>query len=181
MPIFISSRRKKRDTIIREYPEATHIIDVTSKGELPWIRFSPFYPHGNIPVPFLNDKSESVEGLWQALKVFERSDIDLQKLKISTMKGIKRTVRKNGPVKGHQFEGELLSYIEARKKLYLPAYLWVLINHLQEELAMLREIEHEGIVLLDYETNGNIDDPAKPLSHAHLIRMYLNNSYPSFT
>ncbi|WP_374223344.1 hypothetical protein [Streptomyces sp. F63] len=47
------------------------VIDVTSRAPEPWVRLSPFYPHGGIPVPYCDDvTSESVEGIWQALKVF---------------------------------------------------------------------------------------------------------------
>jgi len=43
----------------------------------PWIKFSPFYPHGGIPVPFAPGYfSETVEGIWQGLKVFEKADGD---------------------------------------------------------------------------------------------------------
>ena len=48
--IHIASRRRKLATIEKLHPGAT-VYDVTSKGEEPWVRFSPFYPHGNIPVP----------------------------------------------------------------------------------------------------------------------------------
>jgi hypothetical protein len=52
------------------------IIDVTSKGPKPWVRFSPFYPHGNVPVA--NSPAytaQSVEGVWQGLKVFASEDL----------------------------------------------------------------------------------------------------------
>ncbi len=178
MKIDIASRRKKIETLNREF-SGSEIIDVTSKGPAPWIQFSPFYPHGGIPIPFSDETSQSVEGLWQALKVFESSDIDLKKLKITTMKGIKRTVRKYGIVKGH-LKGvagsELLGYLEARKLIYIPSYFWVLENRLQPEIDLLRQKAQTGIVLLDYETNGNINDLSKPLSHAHLIKQYLEST-----
>lgn len=34
----------------------------------------------------------SVEGIWQALKVFEHADVDPNWLEVTTMKGLKRTV-----------------------------------------------------------------------------------------
>ena len=40
------------------------LVDLTSKGEEPWIRFSPFYPHGDIPIPMGNGATaHSVEGV----------------------------------------------------------------------------------------------------------------------
>lgn len=32
--------------------QAATILDLTSRGEHPWVMFSPFWPHGEIPVPF---------------------------------------------------------------------------------------------------------------------------------
>ena len=52
MTIIVQSRRRKLENIQKEYPEVITIIDVTSKREKPWIKFSPFYPHGKIPIPF---------------------------------------------------------------------------------------------------------------------------------
>ena len=63
--IVILSRRKKRENILKDYPDAT-IIDVTSKSEDEYVRMSPFYPQWGIPVPFSpNWTSVSVEAVWQ--------------------------------------------------------------------------------------------------------------------
>ncbi len=177
--ILVQSKRRKIENIQKEYPDA-HIIDVTSKGELPYLKFSPFYPIGNIPVPFSEGvTSESVEGVWQGLKVFESFDVDESKFKVRSMKGLKRTVRKYGVPKGHRkgVKGiELLNYITARKLIYLPTYHWVLKNKLQAELKSLAAIaEKQTLVLLDYETNEDIENPRKPLSHAALIKQALLN------
>lgn len=182
MPIVIESRRRKLEILQSNYVDA-HIIDVTSKAEMPWVKFSPFYPHGDIPVPFTPDQmAQSVEGIWQGLKVFETEDVDTQRFEITTMKGLKRTVRKYGMVSGHRngVNGDtLLSYREARYLIYLPIYRFVLDNHLQDEIAQLRARTQSGtLVLLDYETNTDIDNLAKPLSHAGLIKHYLDNTWP---
>jgi len=93
------------------------------------------------------------------------------------MKGLKRTVRKYGVPEGHRkgINGnELLDYITARKLIYLPTYKWVLENELTAEVEELRKLaETKDVILLDYETNGDVDDPRKPLSHAQLVKMYL--------
>jgi len=50
-------------------------------------------------------------------------------------------------------------------------------NCLQAEIAELRALaETQNIVLLDYETNTDIDNLSKPLSHAGLIKRYLENA-----
>ncbi|MFD8705330.1 DUF6939 family protein [Kitasatospora sp. NPDC059648] len=56
-----------------------------------------------IPVPSREGLTgRSLEGIWQALKVFRDSDVDPGKLEITTMKGPKRAVRRHGPVQGHR-------------------------------------------------------------------------------
>lgn len=163
--------------------DTPHIIDVTSRGAEPWVRFSPFFAHGDIPVPGSPEvRSQSVEGLWQGLKVFESADVDESKLGITTMKGLKRTVRRFGRCLGHRNgfgSDELLDYISARRAIYLPAYRWVLEHRLNAEVEQLRQLGAERtVVLLDYETNVDVDDPRKPLSHAGLVAAWLEDRWP---
>lgn len=180
MPIHIASRRRSAAALTASYPGA-RIIDVTSKGPQPWIRMSPFYPHGDIPVPMSPGAlSQSVEGIWQALKVFDDSDVDLRKLDIVTMTGLKRTVRKFGPVRGHRagVTGErLLPYEQARRAIFLPAYRWVLETKVADLVEELRAAD-DDIVLLDYMTNADVTDTSSALSHAALIRLYVENRWP---
>jgi hypothetical protein len=93
------------------------------------------------------------------------------------MRGIKRTAKRLGIVVGHRkgINGtELLTYGEARKLVYVPSYLYVLENLLHEELRTLSDIlKTKDIVFLDYETNPNIDELKKPLSHASLIADFI--------
>ena len=49
--IVIDSKRKKRENILKKYPDAI-IADVTSHAEDDLIKLSPFYPHDGILVPF---------------------------------------------------------------------------------------------------------------------------------
>ena len=179
--IFVESRRKKPDTILKEYPGAM-LIDVTSKANDEWVKLSPFYPHGGIPVPFSDGfKASCVEAIWQGLKVFELYDVDTTLFTNNTMKGLKRTVRKFGKPLGHRkgvHGTELLGYIDARKQIYLPAYHWVLENKVQDLINKLRIMsQSQTIALLDYETNADVDDPCKPLSHASLVKAYVEGNY----
>ena len=67
MPFVVARRTGVRDAL-KKYPDAD-VIDLTSKGDLPWRKFSPFYPHGDIPIPLLPGATAwSVEDIWQALK-----------------------------------------------------------------------------------------------------------------
>jgi hypothetical protein len=99
-----------------------------------------------------------------------------------TMKNIKRTVRRFGKPLGHRkgVNGtELLGYIEARKEIYIPAYRWVLENKVASIIERLREASKtKTIVLLDYDTNADVENAKKPLSHASLIKAYAEGIYP---
>lgn len=111
-----------------------------------------------------------MEAIWQGLKVFETADVDTNLFFNDTMKNIKRTVRKYGIPLGHRkgVEGtELLGYIEARKLIYIPTYRWVLEHKVENIIKRLSEASYtKTIVLLDYETNSDVEDASKPLSHA---------------
>ena len=123
----------------------------------------------------------SVEGIWQGLKVFEKADVDPATLQIATMKGIKRTVRTFGKVLGHRagLAGErLLAYAEARRDIYIPTYRWVLEHKVKAEVAAVRKLGEGGgtVLLLDYETNCDVEDLSRPLSHASLIAQVLGGA-----
>ena len=181
--IIIESKRKKAATILKMYPDAI-LADVTSGAKDGLVKLSPFYPHGGIPVPFSEGYTATcVEAIWQGLKVFEGSDVDVSLFQNDTMKGLKRTVRRFGKPLGHRkgVNGEeLLGYIEARKQIYIPTYKWVLENKVPNIIERLRAASDSGktIVLLDYDTNADVDDAKKPLSHASLIKAYAERIYP---
>jgi hypothetical protein len=182
MRIEVASKRRKPESIGAAFP-GRMVLDVTSKGAEPWVRFSPFYPHGGIPVPLSPGVAgASVEGIWQALKVFEHTDVDSTKLTVTTMAGLKRTVRRFGAVRGHRAGlrgADLLGYEEARRRIYLPAYRWVLENRVAHLVAELRELAGApGVVLLDYTTNGDVADLATPLSHAALVARFVGDDWP---
>ncbi len=180
--IVIESKRKSIETLRKKYPDAI-IADVTSQAKDGLVRLSPFYPHGGIPVPFSEGVTAScVEAIWQGLKVFEHCDVDVSLFRNDTMKGLKRTVRTYGKPLGHRkgVRGEeRLDYISARKLIYIPTYKWMLENKAMNIINRLREASKtKTIVLLDYNTNSDVDDPAKPLSHAYLVKAYAEGLYP---
>ena len=129
--IQIASKRCKRENLLKRFPGAI-IADVTSQATDGLVKLSPFYPHGDIPVPFSEGyTAASVEGIWQGLKVFAQEDVDLSLFANTTMKQLKRTVRKHGPVLGHRkgVKGtEILGYVEAKHQIYIPTYRWMLIS-----------------------------------------------------
>jgi hypothetical protein len=174
--IYIHNVKKSRIRLDKEYDNSI-VIDVSSQSNMPYIKLSPFFPHGGIPVPFSTGiTSQTVEGIWQGLKVFENHDIDMRKFEISSMSGIKRPIRFFGEPKGHRkgVNGDLIDYLSARKLIYIPTYSWVLKNKVSDIISEIQIIaKTKDIILLDYTTNEDIEDLTKPLSHAYLIKQQL--------
>ena len=183
--IYVVNKKRKRENIQKEFPGAI-ILDVTSTSESRSAQLlSPFYPHMNIQIPFTEElKATCVEAVWQGLKVFQDADVDLSTFKNATMEGLKRSVRKYGQPKGHRkgvYGSELLDYFEARMLIYLPTYKWVL-DHVPEVHRVVERIKErsqiQDIVLLDYNTNIDFRDVSKPLTHAGLLKLYIEENYP---
>ncbi len=183
--IYIESKKRKLEKIKEQYPGAD-ILDITSTTSAKWAMvLSPFYPHGNIPIPYSEGYyAKCVEGIWQGLKVFDNCGIDMQSFQNDTMSGLKRTVRKYGLPRGHQKginSSELLNYFEARMQIYLPSYRYVLDNAPAAHSVVMKIAERakdHDIVFLDYNTNIDFRDTSSPLSHAGLVKMYIEGTYP---
>lgn len=179
--IIINSIKKSLETLKKLYPNA-EFIDVTSKSDSKWVKLSPFFPHYDIPVPDSPGvTSTCVEAIWQGLKVFKYADIDISLFRNDTMRNIKRTTKRFGIPLGHRYgvnSSEILSYIDARKKIYIPIYFWVLKNKvfpLIEELYQISQVK--DVVLLDYDINCEVENSAKPLSHASLIKRFIEENF----
>lgn len=181
--IYVESKRKKIEKIQEKYPNAI-ILDITSKSPMRSCQMlSPFYPHGNIPVPGIADmKATCVEAVWQGLKVFESSGVDYDTFKNGTMRNLKRTTRRFGMPVGHAYGDRLLNYFDARMLIYLPTYKWVLDNvpevHKVVERIKEQAQKQEDIVFLDYNTNIDFCDISSPISHAGLVKLYIEGKYP---
>ena len=182
--IYIENKRRKLERIQKQYPDAD-ILDLTSKSKYAQI-LSPFYPHGHIPIPLESRglTATCVEAVWQGLKVFETEDVNFNTFKNDAMKGLKRTVRTLGTPKGHRsgaYGTELLDYFTARMKIYLPTYKWVIENIPAVKSLISRIAERakdHDIVFLDYNTNFDYRDTSSPLSHAGLVKLYIEGNYP---
>ncbi len=184
--IVIESKRRKTNTLLAKYPNAV-FADVTSTSPYTALRMlSPFYPWGGIPVSYSPGVTATcVEAVWQGLKVFESMDVDATTFLNNTMRGLKRSTRKYGKILGHRkgILGDcLLGYIDARKKIYVPTYKWMLENKAYKTVQYIRKFQTENpdrtVILLDYQTNCDIDNPKKPLSHAFLVKAYIEGIYP---
>lgn len=183
--IYVVNKKRKLENVKEEFPNAV-ILDITSTSDMRYAQIlSPFYPHMNIPIPFTDGLTATcVEAVWQGLKVFEGADVDFATFRNNTMRDLKRTVRKYGMPKGHRkgaYGTELLGYFDARMLIYLPTYKWVLdnVSEVHRVVGRIKEQSKiQDIVFLDYNTNIDFRDVSKPLSHAGLVKLYIEGNYP---
>lgn len=153
----------------------TRFIDVSSYADEPFLMFSPFYPHGQIPVPGQDGLfSDSVEGIWQGLKVIRGQTAP----RYFSGWGKKR----RGKPSGHQFgrEKRLLKLEAARRRIYCVAYTWMLEHSLPQELIdELLNQAHRGVTqyFYDREDNSNLGKDL-PLAHASVLVRWLNAQLP---
>ena len=66
-------------------------------------------------------------------------------------------------------------------QIYLPTYKWVLDNVpvVHDIVSRIAErAQKNDIVFLDYNTNTEFRDVTSPLSHAGLVKLYIEGKYP---
>lgn len=147
-------------------------IDVSSHGSHPYSKLSPFsYSSINkIPAPGSEfNRSDSVEGIWQGLKII-KGEMDTRLFK-------NKPKKRDGKVEGHHFGGQILGYEDARKHIYVPAYTYHVINNalpfVKDDLEARLQQGHP-IILHDVESNPEISDLSSPYSHSALLVELLN-------
>ena len=89
--IYVVNKKRGIARILKDFPNAD-ILDITSSSDKRYAQLlSPFYPHGNIPIPNTPElKATCVEAVWQGLKVFANADVDFETFKNDTMHNLKK-------------------------------------------------------------------------------------------
>ena len=154
----------------KQAPDGAIVYDVSSYGDEPFCTLSPMWPHGGIPIPGMPRKtSDSVEGIWQGLKVIGGKTAP----RYFTGRGQKR----GGKPSGHQYGDRLLKIVEAREKIYRVSYEWMLDHKADPELLQSFIDQAFGGVpqyFHDVSNNGNIGNPDEGWAHAAVLVQYLN-------
>jgi hypothetical protein len=152
-------------------PAGTVVYDVSSYADHPYCTFSPMWVHGGIPVPGMPGvKSDTVEGIWQGLKVIRGKTAP----HLFKGRGKKRGGKKPS---GHQYGAKLLGYVEARYKIYKVAYEWVLGHRIDPGLiAGFVDQAFRGVPqhFHDLGDNGDINNTDSGVAHASFLVQYLN-------
>ncbi|MBD3304090.1 hypothetical protein GF343_03015 [Candidatus Woesearchaeota archaeon] len=147
-------------------------VDVSSRGSGAYRKLSTFSHNKSyqIPVPGMEDiRADSVEGIWQGLKIFNGVPDFLM------LRG--KPKKRKGKPQGHLFGEYVLDYVDARKQIYVPAYAYHVINNaldpVKEDLEA-RVSTSGPVALFDVESNSTINDTSQPYSHAALLVRLLN-------
>jgi hypothetical protein len=115
--------------------------------------------------------SDSVEGIWQGLKVIRG------KIAPRFFRG--RGQKRGGKPSGHQFGRKELGLVQARYQIYKVAYEWMLDHRIEPALiAMFIERARQGTIQY-FHDNGDINNANQPLARASLLVQYLNRRISS--
>jgi hypothetical protein len=113
-------------------------------------QFSPFNPYGRIPVPKTSYTSDSVEGVWQGLKIIKG------RVDESYFKGKGR--KRQGQPTGHKYGDKKLGYVQARNKIFLPTYKFMVDNRIpKEDLVDIRNCALMGSPQYFFDVDDNPD------------------------
>jgi hypothetical protein len=152
-------------------PAGSVVFDVSSYADYPYCTFSPIWAHGGIPVPGMPGAvSDTVEGIWQGLKVIRGKTA----LHLLRGRGKKRGGKKPS---GHRYGGKLLGLIEARYKIYKPAYDWMLAHRVDHALIEgFLDAAFRGVTqhFHDLGNNADINDAERTVAHASFLVQYLD-------
>lgn len=144
------------------------IVDLTIIGKVNiFNRLSPYYPHGGIPIPNTpNLCLSSVNEVWQ-------------KLCVNRCDNLNNTQHKDIMFRKGLYINEYWTYTEARRKIFIPLYCWMLENRVYNIVEYLREQSPmKRIVIIDNSINDNIDNIGQPLSSAFLLKAYIEGKAP---
>ncbi len=152
-------------------------IDVSSYGSSPYNTYSPFTLHSTPAIPIPGREREracSVEGIWQGLKQVHGG--------INEHFFTRKPKKIRARIEGHQFGKHLLGIVDARLHIYVPAYVFHVINTaLPPTAETLKQLVETGgsITLYDVEDNNDIRNPDTAYSHASLLADTLNTLWNS--
>lgn len=144
------------------------IIDLTMMYQKnPFSILSPYYLHGGIPVPYTyNTYLNSVRDVWCALR---------------TARGVNSSKTNPNDFKFRKGlnANDYWTYKEARKKILIPLYCWMLEEKAFNMVNYLRSIfQSQPIIIADFTINSDIENTDEALSFAYLLKSYIEGSGP---
>ncbi len=167
-------------------------INTTSRSELDWSKdFSPFYLG---PCKLYGDfESKNVENAWQYCKVYKKY-LDMfggpneeyfkwAQSGWTNKSAVRYPMGKNAKPEYSYWDGKCYSYIQARKKIYVPLYVKSVIK--TNGFKKLKELYNSkiDIYLRDFDGYDHdslnmsltdvLNNPTKTMGHAFVLKMLL--------
>lgn len=172
--IIVNKRNKKQ--IQKMENEGWLGLDVSTRSTHPvGKKFSPNYPHGNIPIPGRTDTSLQVSNVWEGLKTFKDGtgiDASAFRSKCAVLRG----KRKFGDVASFKMgDSDIVDECQARLQIYVPTYEYTLENCLRAEMSMMLQqlIEGKKVMLIDTCVGEDVGSKEMRFSHAAIIKVWL--------
>lgn len=165
----------------KNYPSTNLIVDFSKIKSTPFNQLSTYFPWGDIPVPYSpGSMGMSLHSIWEGLKVFELCDVDTKFIK-KNIRAI-RSQNECGKLLGFRrgIDGHcIFEEIEARKRIYIKIYKWILENKAYKIILGLRQFSTNGnLFFIDRCTNCNLEDLSSPISTAFLVKSYIEGTDP---
>ena len=167
-------------------------INSTSKSKEEWSRqFSPFYLGPVEVTPMGPCVSQNMENAWQYSKRYKGQSIDewaaWADIGFSQTKAVRFPMGRGAKPMFSYWQGEELSYIAARFKIYGPLYEWCILNHAYDSFLRLKKLVDDGtkIAIFDYDgyfyqgEDMSLDDviynPKRKMGHSFILMGMLQN------
>ncbi len=182
------AQKAKRPTLFgnihqnQDMPPGAYCVETCLDNDLPcagsvrrWSWANP--TNTRFPVEYGGIRFISVEALWQGAKVFAHDGFP--DMKAATLRGQWRRAKRRRPY-GHwggPGNHPITSAGEARRRIYVPAYLlqieqWLQDPEVAEWVAVARQ--QELVHVRDWDIGMGLDNVG-PMSHGWLLAHYLNN------
>lgn len=165
----------------KDYPSTNLIVDFSNIEATPFNQLSIHFPWGDIPVPYSpGSMGMSLHSIWEGLKVFELCDVDTTFIKnpltaIRPQDEFRELLGFRRGIDGHCIFNE----IEARKRIYIKIYKWILENKAYNIILGLRQFSSKrNLIFIDECTNCNLEDLSSPISTAFLVKSYIEGTDP---
>lgn len=162
-------------------------VDTFQKAPPSMKRFAPlgpFFRHQEtvIPVPGQSLLSESVEAIWQGLKIVdEETDFGMF---TSTPRKRPEDNARYGPKFSYRdtkflLGTKIVDLLTARLAIYLPSYLFLLEHLISQEIIGEIEsalVDDKVVLFYDWDSNFDIRFIDRPFSHSAILASWFNGS-----
>lgn len=170
--MIIIGKVQEINILLKHYSNAK-FISLTENGITEFRKLAPSYKWGNIRVPYSPGLyAESVNDVLEKLRLAKNEIAYGDKASYSNHIFENKVLYRRG-IDGDYIYDEL----EARKYIYIPTYRWMLENKANHLIDKLRAYKGD-MVFLDENLNFDINDTSKPLSHAFLVKAYVEGTAP---